>query len=483
MGYEPPKTVAPPPHRHAAPSAPWPWMDIHDAVDLKQLESPSLPIPVKCLHHNCNRCYTGYPQSRFPNWTPAQVKRSGINTAIHDYDKNRACTIHYVNVDTHGLFTDAEKRNIGDRDEEQLQFWGDIAHETRPDTLRVRALFVENMTGPVLQMIGTKYNIEPFFFSSSLSSIPSRFQEEVRSRKGDHITITLSFLRAVRLNTYVSSSASMTTEFEESDEQSHSLNTQVPLRIRIGPEKQEYKLVLDLLSVHLIRSNDGVYWQSIFQKSPDPTFVLLVFIWHAMYAWDEALEKLYSYICLMESQIMRSSEMTLTRDLHTIQAHQLHYSSLLEDFRKSVEFILNTPNPAMDARKLLEKECLNLLIEVERLEKSREMQERRLKNVMNLVFSTVNITDSKRMQDLTQAAMKQIAYLSMVFLPASFVAGVFGMNVQELSTQTNGTLETYFAAAFPLTAVTIWIVIAFQSRHLKLFKDRGGKLAVNEHDG
>jgi len=524
MGYEPPKTVAPPPHRHAAPSAPWPWMDIHDAVDLKQLESPSLPIPVKCLHHNCNRCYTGYPQSRFPNWTPAQVKRSGINTAIHDYDKNRACTIHYVNVDTHGLFTDAEKRNIGDRDEEQLQFWGDIAHETRPNTLRVRALFVENMTGPVLQMIGTKYNIEPFFFSSSLSSIPSRFQEEVRSRKGDHITITLLFLRAVRLNTYVSSSASMTTEFEESDEQSHSLNTQVPLRIRIGPEKQEYKLVLDLLSVHLIRSNDGlgntiisyhgndsdctqapylhkrirfagqsVYWQSIFQKSPDPTFVLLVFIWHAMYAWDEALEKLYSYICLMESQIMRSSEMTLTRDLHTIQAHQLHYSSLLEDFRKSVEFILNTPNPAMDAlsdedrtmsRKLLEKECLNLLIEVERLEKSREMQERRLKNVMNLVFSTVNITDSKRMQDLTQAAvrdsaaMKQIAYLSMVFLPASFVAGVFGMNVQELSTQTNGTLETYFAAAFPLTAVTIWIVIAFQSRHLKLFKDRGNSFWI-----
>lgn len=59
-----------------------------------------------------------------------------------------------------------------------------------------------------------RYNIEPFFFSSSLSWIPSRFQEEVRPGLGDRmfslrsaaalfsfssrldITITLTFLRA-----------------------------------------------------------------------------------------------------------------------------------------------------------------------------------------------------------------------------------------------------------------------------------------------
>lgn len=44
------------------------------------------------------------------------------------------------------------------------------------------------------------------------------------------------------------------------------------------------------------------------------------------------------------------------------------------------------------------------------------------------VFSSVNIEDSKQMKGLTQAtvrdsaAMKQIAYLTMVFLPASFAA-------------------------------------------------------------
>ena len=43
----------------------------------------------------------------------------------------------------------------------------------------------------------------------------------------------------------------------------------------------------------------SVYWQTIFQKSPDPTFVLLTFIWHTIYAWDEALEALYNHICTM----------------------------------------------------------------------------------------------------------------------------------------------------------------------------------------
>jgi hypothetical protein len=48
-------------------------------------------------------------------------------------------------------------------------------------------------------------------------------------------------------------------------------------------------------------SGQSVYWQSIFQKSPDPTFVLLTFVWHAMYAWDEALEDLYEHICSLVS--------------------------------------------------------------------------------------------------------------------------------------------------------------------------------------
>ena len=50
----------------------------------------------------------------------------------------------------------------------------------------------------------------------------------------------------------------------------------------------------------------SVYWQSMFQKSQDPTLVLLTFIWHTMYAWDEALENLYEHICSLVSLVLSS---------------------------------------------------------------------------------------------------------------------------------------------------------------------------------
>ena len=32
------------------------------------------------------------------------------------------------------------------------------------------------------------------------------------------------------------------------------------------------------------------------QKAEDPTFLLLIFIWQAAYAWDEALQQLSEYV-------------------------------------------------------------------------------------------------------------------------------------------------------------------------------------------
>jgi len=179
--------------------------------------------------------------------------------------------------------------------------------------------------------------------------------------------------------------------------------------------------------------------------------------------------------------VITTSEMMLTQELHIIRAHLLHYSSLLEDFRKTVIFILNTQNPALEglsdkdrefSKNLMHRECSNLLVEIERLEMSRRMQDKRLKNVLNLVFSSVNILDSQRMQRMTEAAvrdsaaMKQIAYLTMIFLPASFVAAVFGMNVREISPDTLGSLSHYVETALSLTLLTVWVIIAFQSKYI-----------------
>ncbi|PPQ75033.1 hypothetical protein CVT26_011931 [Gymnopilus dilepis] len=548
--YEDRRRLAPPPHRHAAPSAPWPWVDIDDKIDAAQLSSMHPPIPEPCNHESCDRCWKGYPRSLYPNWTPTQVLKSKIAHAIdkHRYD-GLPCVIYQVDVDNCGFFKMPHPDRIISNYYCLDDTWRDILHSKAsvpkmanltfdakvPEDNRIRALFVENMSGPVMQMLGTKYNIEPFFFSSTLNWIPCKYQEDIRPGFGDHVTLSLTFIRSVPisgafgLNTVFPSPMSFEAlhDAENTNQviSERMIDTQAPLLL----SSQDRLLVLDLLSVHLIRRKQGsiiischadkelptttasflqerirfagqsVYWQHIFQLSPDPTFLLLIFIWHAIYAWDEALENLYSHICFLESRVITTSEMPLTQELHVIRAHHLHHTSLLEDLRSSVRFVCETINPAMESlsdeeralnSQILSRECAHLSREIDRLEMESKMQDSRLKNVMNLVFSSVNIIDSRRMQSMTEAAVRDSAGEPLLkdctllmscdggqltkfngsdeadLIPnhASFVAAVFGMNVREIVPQTPNSVPIYIAVAIPFTLVTIWIITSFQSK-------------------
>jgi hypothetical protein len=111
--------------------------------------------------------------------------------------------------------------------------------------------------------------------------------------------------------------------------------------------------------------------------------------------------KTHKNLCLascivQESKVIHTSKWRLTQDLHIIRAHQLYYTSLLDDFQKSVEFVAKAENPAMNSdsvpenerelnKHFIKRECENLLLEIKRLEKDLVMQEKRLRNVMNLV--------------------------------------------------------------------------------------------------
>jgi len=98
-----------------------------------------------------------------------------------------------------------------------------------------------------------------------------------------------------------------------------------------------------------------------------------------------------------ESKVIDTGKRKINQDLHIIRANQLYYTSLLDDARKTVEFIRKHKNPAMDSDKLasekelndmfLERECDHLILEIDRLTKDLGMQQSRLKNVMNLVCS------------------------------------------------------------------------------------------------
>ncbi|KAG6809962.1 hypothetical protein H0H92_013890 [Tricholoma furcatifolium] len=501
-----PPRVPAPSHRHAAPSG-----EHEPGVDSRQLIDKE-PTPTRRCDHSdpnkCNRCWSGYPQSLFPNWTQEQQHRSRILKIIQR--RNDASTAYYVDVNTKGEFTTSKSLTIGPNGKVQDNHW-EFMMQPRPEGTRLRALFLENLSGPVLQMLGTKYNIEPFYFSSSIGWIPSRYQEEIRPSEGDHITISLTFIRTMQNPMILPPSANSSFIDNSSDgvqpkQPEQVIDTQSALFIR----SSDRILLPDLLALHMVRSHmnstiisyhppeehctttaaslhsrlnatgHSVYWSSMFGQYDDPTFIFLSLLWYALYAWDEALEVLYSHICWVESRVIQTNDIHLTQELHVIQAHLLHYTSLLDDFRKTVVFIRDTPYPGLDnpslytaerrdrSNALLHKECTNLLNEIERLEMSREMQSRRLRNVMNLGFSSVNLEDSRHMQRLTEAtvkdsaAMKQVAYLTMFFLPSSLVAGIFGMNVGEINPGTTETIPHFIAIAIGLTVLTFWGIGAFQ---------------------
>ncbi|KAG2346989.1 hypothetical protein BDR05DRAFT_905609 [Suillus weaverae] len=489
-------------YRHAAPSGPWPWVDFN--TDLSSSEPPFR----KGEHE-----WRGYPQELFGNWSPIPVARSEMLTKCARAVK--PCVVYGMDVMGDGQFKTREPGlHRTEVSEAKInEFWSKLQDEVRKD-VSVRALFVDHLSESVLKMLGTKYNIEPFFFTSSTNWIPSRYREDVRHGVGDHITVILPFIRTTEKTqkTY-SSSSDM-----KPNEKKNTIDVMAPLHLHgnpylfsprscLSPFIGEHVLLIDLLAIHMIREKNcstiityhpalrdrttaqrlhqvmeraggSVYWNKIFVASEDPTFFFLAILWYALYAWDESFEVLYSCIKDMEV-ILNDYNFTvmvdLNHSLHGLQAHLLQYETLLHDFQKSVEFIRDTPNPAMEesenrgtTEELMRRECKNLLSEIDRLHKRCSMFIRRLKNATDLAFATVNIEDSRQTHRLTKAtlrdsaAMKLISYLTMVFLPASLTASVFGMHVREIVPGTLETISRYVWVTLLMTSVTTWIVITLQ---------------------
>lgn len=155
-------------------------------IDPEQLvdHRPALPIQ-PCEHKdpaNCRRCWSDYPQSHFPNWTREQQKRSRIFKVL-EKKKNETCTIHYVDVNDKGEFAVSDKVTVSSKDEDaHWQFMmkpvrpfnrpcttNVLNYTQRPEGTRLRAMFIENLSGPMLQMLGTKLVLLTSFRSQRCS--------------------------------------------------------------------------------------------------------------------------------------------------------------------------------------------------------------------------------------------------------------------------------------------------------------------------
>jgi len=142
-----------------------------------------------------------------------------------------------------------------------------------------------------------------------------------------------------------------------------------------------------------------------------------------------------------ESRMIDAETPRIVQDLHIIRAYQLYYTSLLDDARKTIEFIRKHKNPAMDSDQLasekelndvfLERECDHLILEIDRLTKNLEMQQSRLKNAIDLVCSvfsenvditsciqmvfSMNISGTRTTRVLTLATLRDSVAVSVFF--------------------------------------------------------------------
>jgi len=252
------------------------------------------------------------------------------------------------------------------------------------------------------------------------------------------------------------------------------------------------------LAHRLMAAGQGVYWGNLISRAHDPVFMLLIVMWSAIYAWDEAMTALYTHVTHLEASALVSGLREIEQvspQVHAIRSHLLWYDALLDHFKKSLEFIGKAgPMASLDeqtqetARMLLKKEIKTLLNEVDRLHRQQEMLDDRLSHVMKLVVSILSIKETQASQKHSES-MKQmyvahgyrprIAYMILQYIShdrlsprhvyvyhrdssalthaLSVIATVFGMNIKEIVPGSLGDLHEYLAIMIPLTIVTIWL--------------------------
>lgn len=173
------------------------------------------------------------------------------------------------------------------------------------------------------------------------------------------------------------------------------------------------------LAHRLMSAGLGVYWNNLLQNTHDPIFVLLIVMWSAIYAWDEAMAALGTHATYLEDKVIKSNIQGIeyiSPQVHRIRSQLLWYDDLLDQFKKSLEFIqkagAKSPPDTDEEKKeevkqLLKKEIRTLTNEVDRLMRQRVMLDDRLGHVMKLVVSILQIKEASASQ-LHSQSMKQL---------------------------------------------------------------------------
>ncbi|KAF7344446.1 hypothetical protein MSAN_01926000 [Mycena sanguinolenta] len=302
-----------------------------------------------------------------------------------------------------------------------------------------------------------QYGVDQDFFDACSESSVSR-SAHTDDRGKSHIRITLPFLRSLFIAKKRSHPQKYSWDFPfwrpsqdlELDLLGFYMISSVQKSV-IVVYYPKNNFQFDILNQHCqwtARMYQEAYWKTIFEspEKADRTVLIFPVLWWVVYAWSDALGMLYLYLDNLENKVLASPSIKLTQEFHQIRLCLLNYKSLLEDFRKAVELIRTKVTP--EKRQAFKSECCDMDAEIRRLQEGAAARNERIKDVISLVFSHVTIQDSMM--------MKQVSWITMLFLPGTFVAGIFGMNVSGLGTTVLNFVEVFI----PLTVITIWVLVA-----------------------
>ena len=215
------------------------------------------------------------------------------------------------------------------------------------------------------------------------------------------------------------------------------------ITVHPGPVPHSARTLAD----RLMAAGQGVYWGNLLKRSHDPVFLLLIVMWSAIYAWDEAMSALYTHVTHLEERVMDAGFKNIeavSPQVHAIRAKLLWYDDLLDHFKKSFEVIDKAgPTDTVDLKTreisaaLLNKEIKTLQNEVDRLHRQQKNLDARLSHVMKLVVSILSLKET-RTSLIHSESMKQMyaastpsrsttdhnplpsrTYLTTIYLPAT----------------------------------------------------------------
>lgn len=182
-------------HRFAAPSGPWPWSSGPSSTTSIPSLSTARKITPNGQLPSMLEDWLGYPQSYFPNWTAEVTSRSGIQVLLNREPSKETAVftldvLHTGNFVMRPSLRESEVLNIWNELSSPVRSGGRcsarlISNSQRRDGITVRCIFVGDLCGSLLQMLGARYGIEPFVFSSAINGIPSRYQEDNDEDGGD----------------------------------------------------------------------------------------------------------------------------------------------------------------------------------------------------------------------------------------------------------------------------------------------------------